>query len=65
MLERDKQRSDQQKKHAKAKEKHEHSRKNQKAQDRPEQAHAGAATDPETMQDPNYVKRIDEKTRKH
>ena len=65
MIEREKQRSDQQKKHAKEKERREHPQKDQKAQPRPEQEHAGMATDPKTMQDDDYVKRITEKTEKH
>jgi hypothetical protein len=62
MIERDKQVDDQQKKQAK----HEadmRSKKNAKA--KPEQQHAGMATDPETMKDKDYVKRIEEKTEKH
>jgi len=65
MLGREKQRSDQQKKHAKEKERRKHPPKDQKAQSRPGQEHAGMATDPETMQDEDYAKRITEKTEKH
>ena len=65
MLEREKQRSDQQKKHAKEKERRKHPHKDQKVQSRPGQEHAGMATDPETMQDEAYAKRITEKTEKH
>ena len=65
MIEREKQRSDQQKKHAKEKERREPPQKDQKAQPHPEQEHAGMATDPKTMQDPDYIKRMNEKTEKH
>jgi hypothetical protein len=65
MIERDKQRDDQKKKHAKEKERHEHPTKDKKAQANAKQGHAGMATDPKTMQDPGYVERIDEKTQKH
>jgi len=44
MMEREKQRSDQQKKHAAEKERHEHPKKDAKVQ-------AGMAIDPETMKD--------------
>lgn len=63
MIERDKQRIDQQKKHAAEKERREHPKKDTKAQ--PEQQHAGMDTDPQTMKDKDYVKRIEEKTEKH
>jgi hypothetical protein len=65
MLEREKQRSDQQKKHVKEKERRKHPHKDQKAQSRAGQEHAGMATDPEAMQDDDYVKRMNEKTEKH
>lgn len=63
MIERDKQRIDQQKKHAAEKERREHPKKDTKAQ--PEHHHAGMDTDPQTMQDKDYIKRIEEKTEKH
>lgn len=65
MVEREKQRHDQQKKQASEKEKREHPQKDQKAPHRPEREHAGMATDPEAMRDRGYIERIDEKTRKH
>ncbi len=63
MIERDKQVDKQQAKHNKKKERAQQARKNAKEQ--PEQQHAGMATDPETMKDKGYVKRIEEKTEKH
>lgn len=63
MLERDKQRTDQQKKYAAEKERHAHNKKDDKEQ--AGKQHAGADTDAETMKDKDYVKRIDEKTEKH
>ena len=63
MIERDKQRIDQEKKHAAEKERHEHPKKDVKVQ--PGQQHAGMDTDPQTMKDKDYVKRIEEKTEKH
>ncbi|QBD75283.1 hypothetical protein EPA93_04430 [Ktedonosporobacter rubrisoli] len=63
MIERDKQVTDQQKKHKAEKERHEHPQKDVKAE--PAQQHARSDTDPKTMQDKDYVKRIDEKTEKH
>jgi hypothetical protein len=63
MIERDKQRSDQEKKHAAEKERREHPKKDVKVQ--PDQQHAGMDTDPQTMKDKDYVKRIEEKTEKH
>ena len=63
MIEREKQRTDQQKKHAAEKERREHPKKDVKAQ--AGQQHAGMDTDPETMKDKGYVERIEEKTEKH
>jgi hypothetical protein len=63
MIERDKQRIDQEKKHAAEKERREHPKKDVKVQ--PGQQHAGMDTDPQTMKDKDYVKRIEEKTEKH
>lgn len=63
MIERDKQVTDQQKKHAAEKERQKHPRKDVK--DQQGQQHAGMSTDPETMKDEGYVKRIDEKTEQH
>jgi hypothetical protein len=61
MLERVKQKDDQEKK--RTKEKHDRSKQERRA--RPEQKHAGMATDPQTMKDKEYVKHIEEKTQKH
>ena len=63
MIEREKQVTDQEKKLAKEKADHEHSKKDVK--DQQGQQHAGMATDPETMKDKGYVERITEKTEKH
>ncbi|GHO58901.1 hypothetical protein [Ktedonobacter robiniae] len=63
MHELDKQHDDQEKKAAHAKEHSEHPKGDQKAQT--EQPPAGMATDPEATRDPNYAKRIEEKTKKH
>ncbi len=63
MNERDKQVDDQQKKHAAEKERREHPKKDVK--NKTGQEHAGMATDPQTMKDKGYVKRIEEKTEKH
>jgi hypothetical protein len=63
MIEREKQRTDQQKKHKAEKQRRTHSGK--KGEGRPEQRQAGKATDPETMQDKGYAERIEEKTEKH
>jgi hypothetical protein len=62
MIEREKQRTDQQKKHANEKERQAHPKKDTVAKT---QGHAGADTDPQTMKDKGYVKRIEEKTEKH
>lgn len=62
MIEREKQRADQQKKHKAEKERRLHT---QKKDERPTIQQAGKATDPETMQDKGYVERIEEKTEKH
>ena len=62
MIERDKQRNDQQKKHKAEKERRTHSEKKGK---KPTVQQAGKATDPETMQDKDYIERIEEKTEKH
>lgn len=62
MFERDKQVDDQQKKQARHEE-NMRAKNSNKAES--EQPHAGMATDPETMKDKGYVKRIDEKTEKH
>lgn len=63
MIERDKQRTDQEKKHAAEKERREHPKKDVK--DVSGQQHAGMDTDPQTMKDKGYVERITEKTEKH
>jgi CRISPR/Cas system CSM-associated protein Csm5 (group 7 of RAMP superfamily) len=62
-IERDKQVTDQQKKHAAEKERRKQSRKDVKA--RSGQQHAGMATDHQTMRDKDYVERIEDKTEKH
>lgn len=59
MIEREKQVTDQQKKHADEKERHEHPHRDGKVKP------AGMTTDPEAAQDKAYVQRIDEKTQKH
>ncbi len=64
MIEREKQRTDQEKKHAAEKERRTHP-KRPSARHKPEPQHAGMDTDPQTMKDKNYVKRIEEKTEKH
>jgi hypothetical protein len=63
MLERDKQRTDQEKKHQTKKQRHSQSKK--KSEAHIEHQEAGRATDPETMQDKGYEERIEEKTKKH
>lgn len=63
MLERDKQRTDQQKKHAAEKQRRAHPKEDEKSKSG--QQKAGADTDPETMKDKAYIKRIEEKTEKH
>jgi hypothetical protein len=63
MLEREKQRSDQQKKHAAEKKRQSSARKDGKKEINQQQA--GSDTNPETMKDKDYVKRIEEKTEKH
>ncbi|GCE45466.1 hypothetical protein EI42_02903 [Thermosporothrix hazakensis] len=63
MQEREKQKIDQEKKHANEKERRAHPQEDVKKQVK--QPHAGMATDPETMKDPGYAKRIEEKTKKH
>lgn len=63
MLERDKQRTDQEKKHNAEKQRRLRSEK--KSDRHPEQRKAGKSTDPETMEDKGYVERIEEKTEKH
>lgn len=63
MLERDKQVTDQQKKHAAEKERREHKDKGNTSQ--PEQQQAGMSTDPEAMKDEGYQKRIEKKTSTH
>ena len=63
MLEREKQRTDQQKKHAGEKQRRARSGKNEKG--RTEHKQAGQASDPEAMKDKGYVERIEEKTKKH
>jgi hypothetical protein len=63
VIERDKQVTDQEKKHAAEKQRREHPKKDVK--NKSGQQHAGMATDPQTMKDKGYVERITEKTEKH
>lgn len=63
MIERDKQRTDQQKKH-KA-EKQRRAQPGKKGAEGKGQRQAGKSTDVETMQDKDYIERIEEKTEKH
>jgi hypothetical protein len=63
MLEREKQRTDQQKKHAAEKERQARPKEDNKKNTKQKQA--GSDTNPATMQDKDYVKRIEEKTEKH
>ncbi len=63
MIERDKQVTDQQKKHAADKKRHEHKRENDKSQT--SQPEAGMSTDPKAMEDKGYQERIEKKTEKH
>ena len=63
MLEREKQRTDQQKKHAAEKQRRAHPGKDHKGQ--AERKQAGKASDPEPMKDKGYIERIEEKTEKH
>lgn len=63
MIERDKQVTDQQKKHRAEKARRKHPSKDVK--DQQGQQQAGMSTDPETMKDEGYVKRIEEKTEHH
>jgi hypothetical protein len=63
VIEREKQRTDQQKKHANEKKRRKPSKNDTPAQT--EQTQAGMATDPQTMKDKGYVERIEEKTKKH
>jgi hypothetical protein len=66
VLEREKQRADQEKKHAAEKARREHPQKDVKTQASERQGqHAGMSTDPETAKDKDYAKRIEEKTKKH
>lgn len=66
MLEREKQKNDQEKKHAAEKARHEHHQKDVKTQASESKGqHAGMSTDPETARDPDYAKRVEEKTKKH
>ncbi len=66
MQERDKQRTDQEKKHAVEKERREHLHKDIKTQASEEQGtQAEMTTDPDAPKDKDYVKRIEKKTEKH
>ncbi|MFL5624433.1 MAG: hypothetical protein ACJ788_02435 [Ktedonobacteraceae bacterium] len=61
MVERDKQRNDQQQKPADEKERRAHPQKDDKKQAQ----QARSDTDPESVKDKGYIKRIEEKTEKH
>ena len=61
MLEREKQRTDQEKKHQAEKQR----RSKKKSEGHVEQHEAGRATNRESMKDKGYVERIEEKTEKH
>jgi len=63
MIERDKQKDDQEKKQIDEKEKRDLPKQDGRV--RPKQKHAGMATDPQTMKDKDYIKDIEEKTQKH
>jgi hypothetical protein len=63
MIERDKQKEDQEKKLAKENESQDLAKQNRSVQSK--QRHAGMATDPQTMKDKDYIKDIEEKTQKH
>jgi hypothetical protein len=63
MIERDKQKEDQEKKQAKGNEGQDLAKQDREV--RPKQRHAGMATDPQTMKDKDYIKDIEEKTQKH
>lgn len=63
MIEREKQRTDQQKKHRAEKQRRAQSGK--KGKEGTGQRQAGRATDFESMQDKGYRERIEEKTEKH
>ena len=63
MIERDKQVTDQQKKHAAEKERREHPQQGPTHQ--PEPPAIGSDTDPKTMENKEYVETITEKTEKH
>ncbi len=62
MIEREKQRADQRKKHKAEKQRREHPGKRD---EKPTVQQAGKASDPETMRDKGYIERIEEKTEKH
>ncbi len=63
MIERDKQVSDQQKKHAEEKERQEHPQTGDRHKPEPQQA--GMTTDADAAKDKGYAERIEEKTEKH
>lgn len=63
MIERDKQRTDQEKKHAAEKERRKHSK--DKDKNLPQKPNARSDTDPSSVKDKAYVKRVEEKTEKH
>ncbi len=65
MIERDKQKDDQEKKHQREQEKDNNDLSKQKRRAQPKQKHAGMATDPQTMKDKDYIRDIEEKTQKH
>jgi len=63
MIERDKQKDEQEKKQVNEKENQDLPKQDGRV--RPKQKHAGMATDPQTMKDKDYIKNIEEKTQKH
>lgn len=66
MIEREKQRDDQQKKHAAEKARHARSKKEQQEKrEHPEEKETRSDTDPQSMKDKDHIKRIEEKTKKH
>jgi len=63
MIERDKQKEDQEKKRSNENQSQDLAKQDPRV--RSKQKHAGMATDPQTMKDKDYIKDIEEKTQKH
>ena len=63
MIERDKQKEDQENKKTNENESQDLAKQDRRV--RSKQKHAGMATDPQTMKDKGYIKDIEEKTQKH